>query len=148
MCRFCSLLTVLAFERNNVRSLIARHGADEILDAASDACLILPVTGARAIWRSNNEPPSEPSMCSYPTFADFNGMEEAIGRIVGFFRHAAQGLEERKQILYLLGPVGGGKSALAERLRALMEVHPIHVLKAATNGTPHGIGLENIGTKF
>jgi serine protein kinase len=37
-------------------------------------------------------------------------MEETIERIVAFFRHAAQGLEERKQILYLLGPVGGGKS--------------------------------------
>jgi len=34
--------------------------------------------------------------------------EETIERIVGFFRHAAQGLEERKQIVYLLGPVGGG----------------------------------------
>ena len=56
----------------------------------------------------------------YPAFADF-GMEETIERIVGFFRHAAQGLEERKQILYLLGPVGGGKSSLAERLKALME---------------------------
>ncbi len=30
-------------------------------------------------------------------------MEETIERIVGFIRHAAQGLEERKQILYLLG---------------------------------------------
>ncbi|MBF0334007.1 MAG: substrate-binding domain-containing protein, partial [Alphaproteobacteria bacterium] len=39
----------------------------------------------------------------------------------GFFRHAAQGLEERKQIIYLLGPVGGGKSSLAERLKTLME---------------------------
>jgi len=52
----------------------------------------------------------------YPAFADFFGMEETIERIVGFFRHAAQGLEERKQVLYLLGPVGGGKSSLAERL--------------------------------
>ena len=60
----------------------------------------------------------------YPAFAGFYGMEETIERIVGFFRHAAQGLEERKQILYLLGPVGGGKSSLAERLKALMEVHP------------------------
>ena len=51
-------------------------------------------------------------------------MEDTIERIVGFFRHAAQGLEERKQILYLLGPVGGGKSSLAERLKSLMEVHP------------------------
>ena len=57
----------------------------------------------------------------YPAFAEFYGMEETIERIVGFFRHAAQGLEERKQILYLLGPVGGGKSSLAERLKALME---------------------------
>src|SRR5882724_8325125 len=53
---------------------------------------------------------------SYPAFAGFYGMEESIERIVSFFLHAAQGLEERKQILYLLGPVGGGKSSLAERL--------------------------------
>src|ERR1700741_5034763 len=66
----------------------------------------------------------------YPAFTGFHGMEETIERIVGFFRHAAQGLEERKQILYLLGPVGGGKSSLAERLKSLMEVHPIYVLKA------------------
>ena len=46
----------------------------------------------------------------YPAFADFHGMEDAIEHIVSFFKHAAQGLEERKQILYLLGPVGGGKS--------------------------------------
>jgi serine protein kinase len=63
-------------------------------------------------------------------------MEEAIERIVGFFRHAAQGLEERKQILYLLGPVGGGKSSLAERLKSLMEVHPIYVLKAGDELSP------------
>ncbi len=72
----------------------------------------------------------------YPTFAEFYGMEETIERIVGFFRHAAQGLEERKQILYLLGPVGGGKSSLAERLKALMEVHPIYVLKAGDQISP------------
>src|SRR5690554_2874868 len=42
----------------------------------------------------------------YPAFADFHGMEDAIEHIVSFFKRAAQGLEERKQILYLLGPVG------------------------------------------
>src|SRR5213595_900834 len=72
----------------------------------------------------------------YPEFADFYGMEETIERIVGFFRHAAQGLEERKQFLYLLGPVGGGKSSLAERLKSLMEVHPIYVLKAGDELSP------------
>ena len=72
----------------------------------------------------------------YPAFYEFFGMEETIERIVSFFRHAAQGLEERKQILYLLGPVGGGKSSLAERLKALMEIHPIYVLKAAGQISP------------
>ncbi|MGO7669916.1 PrkA family serine protein kinase [Rhizobium leguminosarum bv. viciae] len=72
----------------------------------------------------------------YPAFAGFHGMEETIERIVSFFRHAAQGLEERKQILYLLGPVGGGKSSLAERLKLLMEVHPIYVLKAGDEVSP------------
>ena len=64
----------------------------------------------------------------YKPFADFYGMEDAIERMVAFFRHAAQGLEESKQILYLLGPVGGGKSSIAERLKHLMEQEPIYVL--------------------
>src|SRR5713101_1384327 len=73
----------------------------------------------------------------YPAFADdFFGMEDTIERIVGFFRHAAQGLEERKQVLYLLGPVGGGKSSLAERLKMLMEKEPIYVLKAGDEISP------------
>src|SRR5579872_560160 len=72
----------------------------------------------------------------YPAFADFYGMEETIERIVGFFRHAAQGLEERKQVLYLLGPVGGGKSSLAERLKLIMEKLPIYVLKAGKEISP------------
>ena len=72
----------------------------------------------------------------YPAFSEFYGMEDTVERIVSFFRHAAQGLEERKQILYLLGPVGGGKSSLAERLKALMEVHPIYVLKAGDDISP------------
>ncbi len=72
----------------------------------------------------------------YPAFSDFHGMEETVERIVGFFRHAAQGLEERKQILYLLGPVGGGKSSLGERLKTLMEREPIYVLKAGKQLSP------------
>ena len=72
----------------------------------------------------------------YPAFRDFFGLEETIERIVGFFRHAAQGLEERKQILYLLGPVGGGKSSLAERLKELVERCPVYVLKAGEELSP------------
>jgi serine protein kinase len=65
----------------------------------------------------------------YPEFDDFYGMEECIEQIVSFFKHAAQGLEEKKQILYLLGPVGGGKSSLAEKLKSLMEKVPFYSLK-------------------
>jgi len=61
----------------------------------------------------------------YKAFEEFYGMEEAISQIVSFFKHAAQGLEEKKQILYLLGPVGGGKSSLAEKLKSLIEKQPI-----------------------
>ncbi len=43
------------------------------------------------------------------------GWKNAIERIVGFFRHAAQGLEERKQILYLLGPVVAARVRLPTR---------------------------------
>src|SRR5690606_1063482 len=67
----------------------------------------------------------------YPAFSDFHGMEECIDQIVSYFRHAAQGLEEKKQILYLLGPVGGGKSSLAEKLKHLMEKVPFYSIKGS-----------------
>lgn len=72
----------------------------------------------------------------YPAFADFFGMEDTIERIAGYFRYASQGLEERKQILYLLGPVGGGKSSLAERLKKLMEERPFYTLKVGDRLSP------------
>ncbi|ONN72441.1 PrkA family serine protein kinase [Pseudomonas oryzihabitans] len=67
----------------------------------------------------------------YPAFADFHGMEDCIEQIVSYFRHAAQGLEEKKQILYLLGPVGGGKSSLAEKLKHLIEKIPFYAIKGS-----------------
>lgn len=65
----------------------------------------------------------------YPTFKEFYGMEDCIDQIVSFLKHAGQGLEERKQILYLLGPVGGGKSSLAEKLKSLLQKVPFYALK-------------------
>ncbi len=76
----------------------------------------------------------------YPAFKDFYGMEDTVEQIVSFFRHAAQGLEERKQILYLLGPVGGGKSSLAEKLKSLMEQQPFYAIKdSPVNESPLGL---------
>ncbi|MCC5791205.1 MAG: PrkA family serine protein kinase [Legionellaceae bacterium] len=67
----------------------------------------------------------------YEVFKDFYGMEEPIEQIVGFLKHAAQGLEETKQVLYLLGPVGGGKSSLAEKLKDLMQKVPFYAIKGS-----------------
>src|ERR1700678_3977459 len=116
-CRGDPMLYANAAER-----LLAAIGEPQVIDTAKD-----PRLGRIFLNRT---------IRAYPAFAGFYGMEETIERIVGFFRHAAQGLEERKQILYLLGPVGGGKSSLAERLKALMEVHPIYVLKAGDELSP------------
>ena len=107
---------------NATERLLAAIGEPEIIDTAKD-----PRLGRIFLNRT---------IRAYPAFAGFYGMEETIERIVAFLRHAAQGLEERKQILYLLGPVGGGKSSLAERLKALMETHPIYVLKADDELSP------------
>ena len=107
---------------NATERLLAAIGDPEMVDTAKDARL-----GRIFMNRT---------IRSYPAFNGFHGMEETIERIVSFFRHAAQGLEERKQILYLLGPVGGGKSSLAERLKQLMEAHPIYVLKAGDEISP------------
>src|SRR5450755_3014822 len=76
----------------------------------------------------------------YPAFAEFYGMEDAIEQVVSYFRHAAQGLEEKKQVLYLLGPVGGGKSSIAERLKHLMEKIPFYAIKGSpVNESPLGL---------
>jgi len=76
----------------------------------------------------------------YPAFAEFYGMEDSIEQVVSYFRHAAQGLEEKKQILYLLGPVGGGKSSIAERLKQLMEQVPFYAIKGSpVNESPLGL---------
>src|SRR5947209_3214532 len=107
---------------NAAERLLAAIGEPQMIDTAKDRRL-----GRIFLNRT---------MRIYPAFAGFYGMEETIERIVGFFRHAAQGLEERKQILYLLGPVGGGKSSLAERMKQLMEQRPIYVLKYGDEISP------------
>ncbi|NWK96997.1 PrkA family serine protein kinase [Sphingobium lactosutens] len=116
-CRSDPLMHASAPER-----LLAAIGEPEIIDTSRDQRLGR-IFMNRTIRR-------------YRSFANFYGMEGTIEHIVSFLRHASQGLEERKQILYLLGPVGGGKSSLAERLKALMEVHPIYVLKAGDELSP------------
>src|SRR4029078_3854737 len=106
--------------------MIAGIGEPELVDTRNEPHLGR-IFGNRVIRR-------------YPAFREFYGMEDAIEQIVSFFKHAAQGLEEKKQILYLLGPVGGGKSSIAERLKSVMEMRPIYALKGSpVNESPLGL---------
>lgn len=102
--------------------LLKAIGEPEMIDTATDARLSR-IFSNRVIAR-------------YPAFSEFYGMEDAIEQIVSYLTHASQGLEEQKQILYLLGPVGGGKSSLAEKLKALMQQEPIYVLSANGECSP------------
>ncbi len=106
--------------------MLAAIGEPEVVDTRNDSRLSR-IFSNRVIRR-------------YPAFREFYGMEDVIQQIVAYFKHAAQGLEERKQILYLLGPVGGGKSSIAERLKTLMEAFPIYALKdSPINESPLGL---------
>ncbi len=121
LCRTDQLAYATAAER-----MLSAIGEPEVIDTRNDPRLSRLFSN-RVIRR-------------YPAFKDFYGMEEAIAQIVSYFKHAAQGLEERKQVLYLLGPVGGGKSSIAEKLKELMQVHPIYALKGSpVNESPLGL---------
>ena len=68
---------------------------------------------------------------TYNFFKDeFFGMERTLDKIVRYFHAAAMGGEESRQVLYLMGPVGSGKSSLVERLkRGLEDLAPIYVIE-------------------
>src|SRR6202012_1646429 len=58
----------------------------------------------------------------YSFFADeFFGIERTIAQIVRYFHSASLKGEESRQVLYLMGPVGSGKSSLVERIQRGLE---------------------------
>jgi len=59
----------------------------------------------------------------YTFFADeFFGIEKVVAQIARYFHSAALKGEESRQVLYLMGPVGSGKSSLVEKLQHGLEV--------------------------
>ena len=63
-------------------------------------------------------------------FADeFYGMEQTLSQVVRYFHSAALKGEESRQVLYLVGPVGSGKSSLVEKLKkGLEQLEPVYVI--------------------
>ena len=67
----------------------------------------------------------------YNFFSDeFFGIEKTISQIVRYLHAASLKGEESRQVLYLMGPVGSGKSSLVEKLhRGLEESEPFYAIE-------------------
>jgi len=67
----------------------------------------------------------------YNFFSDeFFGIEKTIAQIVRYLHAASLKGEESRQVLYLMGPVGSGKSSLIEKLhRGLEESEPFYAIE-------------------
>lgn len=55
---------------------------------------------------------------------DFYGIDKTIMKIMRYFHSAAMRGEEARQVIYLVGPVGAGKSSLMEALKRALEISP------------------------
>lgn len=61
---------------------------------------------------------------------DFFGIDKTIMKLVRYFHSAAMAGEESRQVLYLVGPVGSGKSSLMEAMKKALETsEPVYSLK-------------------
>ncbi|ELC8441198.1 PrkA family serine protein kinase [Clostridium perfringens] len=60
---------------------------------------------------------------------DFYGIDTVIMKMMNYFHSASMKGEEARQVLYLVGPVGAGKSSLVEAIKKSLEsAPPIYVL--------------------
>ena len=61
---------------------------------------------------------------------EFYGMDNTLSAVVRYLHSAALRGEESRQVLYLVGPVGSGKSSLAEKLKKGLEaLPPVHAIE-------------------
>ncbi len=67
----------------------------------------------------------------YPFFTgEFFGIEKTLAQLVRYYHSASLQGEESRQVLYLMGPVGAGKSSLIERLqRGLEQSPPVYTIE-------------------
>lgn len=87
-------------------------GGFELLDTEKDIRL-------RRVFGANT------TIKSYNFFRDeFFGIEQVLQKIVRYFHSASLKGEESRQVLFLVGPVGAGKSSLIEKLKRALEISP------------------------
>lgn len=61
---------------------------------------------------------------------DFFGIDKILMKLVNYFNSASMKGEESRQVLYLVGPVGAGKSSIVEALKkAFEQSEPVYSIK-------------------
>ncbi|HXD90202.1 MAG TPA: hypothetical protein VNU00_04020, partial [Candidatus Binataceae bacterium] len=96
---------------------------------------MIMVTGTRNIHESDDPRTKrlykDEPIKVYNFFSDeFFGIERTIAQIVRYFHSASLKGEESRQVLYLMGPVGSGKSSLVERVqRGLEQAPPVYAIE-------------------
>ncbi|MFO1061203.1 MAG: serine protein kinase [Dongiaceae bacterium] len=110
-------------ENPGLYKLAHAHLYDIIMKAGQSQPDEADAARAAKLW--GGEPPK-----TYEFFRnDFFGIEDVLEKVVHYLHAAALKGEESRQVLYLMGPVGSGKSSLAERLKeGLEEAEPIYVI--------------------
>ena len=111
--------------------------ADPMLTKLSHARIYDMITAAGATSIQENDDPRTKRLYKdepvkvYGFFADeFFGIERTIAQIVRYFHSASLKGEESRQVLYLMGPVGSGKSSLVERIqRGLEQLSPVYSIE-------------------
>lgn len=82
----------------------------------------------KKIFDITDESDGDP-LSRYYFFHDFYGIERTVAQIVRFFFAASRQGEESRQVLYLMGPVGSGKSSLVEALKnGLIHSEPFYAI--------------------
>ena len=99
--------TVPRLSHARLYDIIFRHGLSEVTDSGDGAVKRLYKDEPVKIFNFFKE--------------EFFGIEKTIAQIVRYFHAASLKGEESRQVLYLMGPVGSGKSSLVERLKAGLE---------------------------
>ena len=121
-----TLLDYLAIVRENPRAAMLAHQRMHELLVSAGMELIRTDEHPRLKRIYGND-----SIKCYRFFQNqFFGIDKTIMKIMRYFHSAAMKGEEARQVLYLVGPVGAGKSSIMEALKKALEMSPpIYVIK-------------------
>ncbi len=89
---------------SRIYDIMISKGVDEIPETESSTS---PIEGTNKVYRYFSD--------------EFFGIEKVCNQIVRYFHSAALKGEESRQVLYLMGPVGSGKTSLVEKIECALE---------------------------